>query len=166
MQNQFLCKLRCFITIYAWRKIEPKLCLWSKITDIMYAHKFSILAMFCSYIHGSFHIQGSFHNKFNIFFGSFDIHTSFDIHRSVHNHAHSSGINTCQSIRPIILLCKPSLVRPSPLHTNPGKESTFIKHNVKNIFGHCLFGVPGLNACLGLKNLDLVNIVNFFTCRL
>ena len=128
--------------------------------------EFAILAMFCSYIHGSFHIQGSFHNKFNIFFGSFDIHTSFDIHRSVHNHAHSSGINTCQSILPIILLCKPSLVRPSPLHINPGKEITLIKHNVKNIFGHCLFGVPGLNACLGLKNLDLVNIVNFFTCRL
>ena len=99
--------------------------------------EFAILAMFCSYIHGSFHIQGSFHNKFYIFFGSFDIHSS------VHNHAHSSGINTCQSIRPIILLCKPSLVRPSPLHTNPGKESTFIKHNVKNVFGHCLFGVGG-----------------------
>ena len=148
-KSVFFCKLRCFITIYAWRKIEPKLCLWKKRLQIScMLTEFTILAMFCSYIHGSFHIQGSFHNKFNIFFGSFDIHTSFDIHRSVHNHAHSSGINTCQSIRPIILLCKPSLVRPSPLHINPGKESTFIKHNVKNVFGHCLFGVGGLNACL------------------
>ena len=110
--------------------------------------EFAILAMFCSYIHGSFHIQGSFHNKFYIFFGSFDIHTSFDIHRSVHNHAHSSGINTCQSILPIILLCKPSLVRPSPLHINPGKEITLIKHNVKNVFGHCLFGVGGAQRLL------------------
>ena len=153
MQNQFLCKLRCFITVYAWRKIEPKLCLWSKITDIMYAHKFSILAMFSSYIHGSFHIQGSFHNQLIAFLALLDIHSSFDIHCSVHNHAHSSGINTCQSIRSIILLCKLSLVRPSPLHIRPGKEITLIKHNIKNVFGYCLFGVPGLNACFGLKNL-------------
>ena len=124
--------------------------------------EFTILAMFCSYIHGSFHIQGSFHNQLIAFFTLLDIHSSFDIHCSVHNHAHSSRINTCQSIRPIILLCKLSLVRPSPLHIRPGKEITLIKHNVKNVFGHCLFGVGGAQRLLWFKKFKVGQYCEFF----